>query len=1149
MTSTRVTYGAIGVLVGTCLASAAEPAGPVAAWTFDDIRGRVVVDATGHGHDAVVTGGFLVPGVRGAAMLSDGTRTRCRAAGAGELQRLAAFSVDAWIKLTKAPMGGFPAVVRKEGSFALRFSNGKLGALIWSKGRTVDAASRRATWPTGRWMHVAMTCDGKQVRVFVAGKEDARPAACGAIDESNSGVFLASSIAGAHLPGAVDEVRLWDRALSAEEVLAACRAGRRSLARQKGKTFEPKEIGAAARQFRKPPRNVAMVKEGLIWIDAEDFDDYGGWWIDTQFVHLMGSSYLIAAGVGTPVKDATTTLTVPKAGRYRIWVRSRDWYKSHSPGTFQLLVNGRPAAKTFGQDKSGTWVWLSAGEFALKAGPLKLALHDLTGYYGRCDAIVLTTDLTYRPPDQTQRIVTARAALTGLDLTPKPQGAFDVIVVGAGAAGSCAAIASARAGAKTALIQNRPVLGGNASSELGVGINGAASAHRNARESGIIEECGRIRARYGYPKMSEPFRLVAEREKNLTVFLNRHVFAAEMVRPGHIAAVKAVDTLTGEITTYRARVFIDCTGDGWLGFFAGAEYRRGRESRDQHGESLAPAKADELTMSGCIMGGRGVGYTSVDAGKPVTYTPPAWAPKFPPFDQFGRRPRGLGGQWWLEHPNTIDDIHQAEYARDELIRISFGYWDWIKNVSPYRKQAANRKMVSIPIVDAKRESRRLIGDYILTQQDVQAGRVFPDRISHGGWPIDVHHPEGIYSGKPGPFYCNPRVPIYTVPFRCLYSKNVDNLLMAGRCMSVTHIALGTVRVQGTLAAMGQVSGTAAAWCARDVITPRTLGRKHIAAFQQHLLRDDQYIPGLRNTDPADLARQAKVTASSTAEYDEFTRSRFRAVRRDRLHPLNMPRAMMLPRGRSRRIDAIHCLLANTSAKPVEVTLHLRASRTSGDFLSTRDLATAKAAVAPGRARWVAFDVKVPVDAPFIWAWLDKAENVFWTRMADAPYGACRAYGGEGKWTTLAHQYYAMVTDPPSAVPAKYQAGNVINGLTRIIGKEPNLWSSDPAGKLPQHLDLTWDKPAALTTVYVTFDTDMNAPFHTVPLVPKCVRDYDLSYHDGKAWRVLAKVRGNFQRRRVHRFGAVRTRKLRLRVQATHGEPSARVFEVRAYGEE
>jgi hypothetical protein len=908
------------------------------------------------------------------------------------------------------------------------------------------------------------------------------------------------------------------------------------------------ELGPAL-EFRKQPRKIVEVERGFLWIDAEDFTDYGGWLLDTQFVYTMGSAYLIAASVGKPVEDATISVEIPRAGKHRLWVRAKNWLKEHSPGRFSALVNGHGSGHVLGAADSEDWLWESAGAFNLEEGPARIALRDLSGYYGRCDALILTTDLDYVPPADVQAIQRERARLTGLSLQPRSGGQFDVIVVGAGAAGSCAAIASARMGASTALVQNRPVLGGNASIELGVGVCGAGSSHPNARESGIIEEAGRIRARYECPKMTEPFRRLAKEEENLKVFFNQHVFGVDKRSDSEIAAVKAIDTLTGQITVYRAKMFIDCTGDGWVGYYAGADYRLGRESRDEFGEDLAPEKQDQITMSGCIMGRLSVSYRAEDTGRPATYRPPPWAAELPTGEEFGRNVRGFAtGHWWLEHPGWIDDLWDPEKARDELLRITYGYWDYVKNGWPDREQASSYRLVYVPIVNAKRETRRLMGDYLLTQQDVQEARVFPDRISYGGWSLDVHHPEGVYSGREGPFDFNPRVPIYTIPYRCLYSRNIENLLFAGRDVSVTHVALGSVRVQGTLATLGQAAGTAAAMCVERVTTPRGIYRDHIHDLQQTLLKHDQYIPEIKNEDPRDLARSARVTASSTAHYELFDQRSVQLARD--LHPLNMPRAVMFPMGAAGRLDAIHLWLASENDKATRVTMHVRQSETSEDFSAADDLDAASVVVAPGTKGFVKFELDQVPQQDYVWVWLEPTRGISWRLMESAPIGSCRAYGGTSSrpWHVVPGQYYAFYTEPSVAIETTNRPERVVNGVARIVGRETNMWASDPSEPLPQWIALDFETPQLINTVYLTFDTDLNAKWHTVAAPAPCVRDYELECFHGGRWISLATVKGNFQRRRVHRFADIAAAKLRLTAHATNGHPSARVFEIRAHHE-
>ncbi len=1155
--SAAATRYAVVIVVAASLAASMATAededasGLIGFWTFDRHNGQLVLDSAAGANHATVRNGTLVRGVSGMGLQFDGRSTTASCLYSPALAIDENLSVEAWVYLHELPDSRLPAIVRQENVLALRFSGGRVGFLLWLDGAVEALNSSQTDWEVGRWYHIAATYDGSRMRLFIDGREDAnspRPAS-GSVDKSDTHLGIGSCNSRYVLNGVLDEVRVDRRTMTPDEIIASFERGRQSMLAQRDLDIQPIRLGETWTSFRKPKREIRAIQDGFLWIDAEDFGDYGGWTLDSQFVHLMGSSYLLAAGVGTPVADATVELTIPEAGTYRLWVRAKNWCLEHKPGRFAVRVGELLSNTDFGISDTEDWCWQSGGEFDLAAGPLRVALHDLTGYYGRCDALILTSDLTYSPPADVAEIVRERSRLTGLSLEPQLAGDFDVIVVGAGAAGTCAALASARMGAKTALIQNRPVLGGNASVELGVPISGASCCHRDARESGIIEEVGRVKARFGHPRMSEPFRVVAEREPLLSTFMNQHVFDVEMTDDTTIRAVKAVNTLTGEISTYHARMFLDCTGDGWVGYFAGAEYRLGREARGEFGESLAPEESDDITMSGCLMGHLALSHRAEHVGKPVEYDPPAWAAKLPPAGRFGRSLKGFtGGQWWLEHPGIIDDLWNAEKARDELIRISYGYWDYIKNEWPEREQAACYALAYVPVTDAKRESRRLVGDYILTQNDVQTGRVFPDRISYGGWPIDVHHPEGIFSGEEGPFDFNVHVPIYTIPFRCLYSKNIDNLLFAGRDISVTHTALGTVRVQGTLAPLGQAAGTAAALCLRRDVAPRELYRRHIGELQQTLLKNDQTIPGIVNEDPNDLARGAEVSASSTATFEPFGQRSVEPT--GDLHPLNMSRAMMIPRGLETRWKSLALRLASTRDDPVEMAVTVYGSSASGDFSAADERLTTSAVVQPNRESFVRFPLDCEITQPYVWISVPATEGISWRLMSRAPIGSCRAYGGgdDRPWTVVSSQYYAMAIDPPLAIAADYAAENVINGRTRIQGEATNLWASDPDQTMPQWIGLDWAQPKEFNSVYVTFDTDMNQRSHDVPLVSQCVRDYELSYHDGGRWIPLVRERGNFQRRRVHRFQSVTGAKLRLTIHATNGDPSARVFEVRAYRE-
>lgn len=1154
-------------LTAVCLALAAgivaawgQARDVIGAWSFDEVEGALTPDASGHASDALVREAMLVKGVRGTALGVLGGQTQVRVPHAPSLSPAEALTLQAWVRLDSPAMSGMPSVIRKEGCYALRFDargGRRPGAIVWVDGQPQRLTASEREWVADRWYHLAATWDGTHLRLFVDGEEDgASPAeVVGPADTLMSHVVIGPGDGHGAFSGAIDEVCIHDRALTGAEIAAAHEAGRAEIQTRADVQIESTPVGERTSSGRLPGREVRMVEDGFLWIEAEDFDDYGGWALDNEFVHLMGSPYLIAAGIGTPVDDATVRVELPEGGTWRLWVRARDWLPEFSPGTFGVAVDGEPVGPALGEADHDRWAWVAVAEVPLEAGEHELALRDATGYYGRCDALLLTTDRDYVPPADVAQIEAERARLTGRSLEPEAVGEFDVIVVGAGVAGSCAALAAARHGAKTALIDDRPVPGGNASSELGVPISGASCCHPNARESGIVEELLGLKARYGYPRMSGPIRRAVDAEPNLQLFLNQRVVDVEMADENTIRAAKAMHTMTGEYSLYRGRVFIDCTGDGWVGFYAGAQFRFGREARSEFGESLAPEVPDEITMSGCIMG-QCVGYRAEDTGEPVAYEPPPWAPRFESAERFGRNPRGFAtGQWWLEHPGTIDDIEEAERARDELIRITFGYWDYIKSVWPERERARTFGLAYVPIHDAKRESRRLVGDYTLTQSDVTEGRVFADRISYGGWPLDVHHPEGVYSGPEGPFDFDPRVPIYTIPYRALYSANINNLLMAGRDVSVTHVALGSVRVQGTLGTLGQAAGTAAAMCAEQQSTPRDVCERHITTLQQALLRDDMYIPHLRNEDPADLALEASVTASSTMSRLTFGRE---DVEPGDAHELFTSRAMMLPRGGQGqgqghtvdRLQAVNLLLSSERDAPVPLTLHLRQAADFADFSATRDLATAQAEVPPGERTWVRFELDRPLDAPYVWVWLPRTEGLSWHLMESGPLDSCRAYGGgeDGRWTVREGERYAIYAEPPVATVVNAAPQQVINGVTRPVGDRLNMWASDPAEPLPQWIELAFEEAVALDTVHLTFDTDLDARRRPSPTARECVRDYELSCLVEGRWRTVAEVEGNYRRKRVHRLDTVDgASALRLTVHATNGAPEARVLEIRAYG--
>jgi hypothetical protein len=701
-------------------------------------------------------------------------------------------------------------------------------------------------------------------------------------------------------------------------------------------------------------------------------------------------------------------------------------------------------------------------------------------------------------------------------------------------------------GAKVALIQNRPTLGGNGSVEAGVGWLGAGGNHPGWMEWGLVTELSLQRAQLGQINYSDASAILCEAEPNLAVFLNQHVFEAVKDSESHISGVKSVSTLTGLISEYKGTIFIDCTGDGWLGYYAGAEYRRGREASSEFNESKAPEKEDTITMSGCIMGD-GNGYMTAFRTRkndhPVEFVLPEWVKPIETLESPHRSLRGRVpdvGTWWMEHEGHFDDVMQAEVARDELIKVTLAFWDYVKNRSDVVEEAKNRDLEMIPILNAKRESRRLVGDYIVNQNDVESARLFPDRIAYCGWDLDIHHPEGIYSGEEGSLDFKDNVPLNMVPYRSIYSKNIDNLMMAGRCLSYSHVALGTVRVQATLATIGQAAGTAAAICAEKEMTPRMLGQNHMSDLQQVLLKNDLSIPGIKNEDPADLARKAKVTASSyekTASDGEVTFSKS--------IPLNMGRSVVVPVNGLKKLNTVSVYLESKAGFEQSATVRLSglekfANLDAAEMIGDYDLSIPK-----NFKGWIEVPVKsrLPKGTEFLQVALPKLSGVAWPIMADVGGPGGRSYNN----TAVSGEFHGVKTDPQMAM-AGYKPENVVNGWARLAQNASSMWRSDPGQVLPQWIELDFGEPTAVNTVQLTFVTNPNGQPNALKVIPEQVKDYELSALVNGEWVPLAKERDNFQRFRRHQFRMQKADKIRLTVSATHGSPSASVFEIRAYNE-
>jgi len=437
---------------------------------------------------------------------------------------------------------------------------------------------------------------------------------------------------------------------------------------------------------------------------------------------------------------------------------------------------------------------------------------------------------------------------------------YDVLVIGGGMAGISAAVAAARNGAKTLLIQDRPVLGGNSSSEMRVTVNGAPQE----RETGIIEEIlienWVYNKQESYPVWDHVLYNFAVREKNLDIKLNTQ--AVDVIMDSNrISAAICWGITTETKFTIHAKQFIDCSGDGLLAAMSGAEYRTGREGKEEFSESYAPDSPDGWVMGECIM------MITKDMGKPFPFKAPDYAIPFDYETAFKDKHRKIRqvkeGFWWVEVGDDFDIIAKREHIRHKLMAYFYGVWDYIKN-SGNHPEAENLALDWIGSIPGRRESRRFMGDYILTQNDILEMRHFDDAISFGGWSLDEHNPGGIENLKePASYFHAKSEQIYEIPYRILYSRNIENLSFAGRNASLTHIALSSTRVIATCALMGQATGTAASMCVKKNINPRELQQKHINDLQEQLLKDDVFIPNRPANDSLDLAKKADAIIGSS----------------------------------------------------------------------------------------------------------------------------------------------------------------------------------------------------------------------------------------------------------------------------------------------
>jgi len=590
---------------------------------------------------------------------------------------------------------------------------------------------------------------------------------------------------------------------------------------------------------------IAKKPNGIL-VEAESFKNKGGWVIDQQSMDVMGSPYIMAHGMGTPVADASTSVTFPKKGTYRIFIRTRNWtapWSSVAAGQFEVQINGKSIGQKFGISNKD-WSWVYGGAVEVEDENVEISLHDLTGFNGRCDAIYFTQDKTDIPPDEIEKLDALRVNLLGLDKEPE-ETEFDFVIIGGGMAGTCAAISAARLGVKVALVQNRPVLGGNNSSEVRVHLGARINLEPYPALGNLVNEIGPGKGGNAQPKdyYEDDKKLQAVlNESNISLFLNYHANQVE-VDGDKIINVIAENIETGERKAFKAPLFADCTGDGTIGYLAGADYMTGRESREQFNEPTAPLEADNLTM------GISVQWFSETLDEPISFPDIKWGLPWTDEKSFAI----TRGDWDWETGMGRDMVRETEFIRDYGLLVVYSNWSYLKNHYSNKEKFENEKLKWVAYIGGKRESRRLVGDYILTENDLTNQNFLPDGTAPTSWTIDLHYPdpENLKKFEGEAFRSiakHIKIYPYPIPFRCLYSKNIDNLMMAGRDISVSHVALGTVRLMRTGGMIGEVIGMAASICTDKNVTPREIYLNHFSDLEKLMINGvgDPDIPNIQD---------------------------------------------------------------------------------------------------------------------------------------------------------------------------------------------------------------------------------------------------------------------------------------------------------------
>lgn len=776
---------------------------------------------------------------------------------------------------------------------------------------------------------------------------------------------------------------------------------------------------------------------------------------------------------------------------------------------------------------------------------------------------------------------------------------YDLVVVGAGLAGICAAVTAARNGVKTALVQDRPVLGGNASTEIRVPPVGATQCNfAYSRETGIIEEIFLNNLQRNPTWSPEGWNLELENlvrnEPNLELYLNCAVCDVSTINSEtsnlnsnnlQIGSIKAYCSLAESWHVFHAPYFADCSGDGVVGAEAGAIYRYGVESRSEFNEPMCPEEPTMETM------GMSLQLRARDAGRPMPFIRPNWVDLELNIEDFGPyRPVNehffpdTGGFWWLEWGGELDTVHDTMKIKNEVQRITLGVWDYLKNRSPIAEKLITYELDWLGAVPGKRESRRFEGDHILTMGDIDEQVQFEDAVAYGGWGFD-HHPPGGFHDKDNPSTHEYLRGPHNVPLRSLYSRNISNLFFAGRNISATHYALSSTRVMLTCAQLGEAVGMAAAHAINNKCTPRELCQEnYIKTIQDHLIKADHHIHHLPVILPNDISSEAIISSSTTFTGHEEVESWG-------TEPLTTSRMQLL----AILTDHVAYLQVRLDANAeTELSYSFMQGPANASTYPDKELFSGKIHLNPGKDQWVSLPISCDIAQPG-WHFLILEPNpTIRLHVIESPPGQLRYYprpedpirpNPHSKWTLRSLPIgQQRATDADGAkiiapiwndhafssqkissflgfsfafrvfpIQPLYEPKMVVNPFSRPTNI-PNLWvSSITSFEKPEWIDFAWNIPHAIEGIQILFDSSLQFHFgqswqgYAVNAIPSIVKKYRLiaRLSDGSDV-VVSSIENNYQRNCIHRCDLNDVVGIRLECGATHGIDRAQIYTVRVF---